>query len=174
MDKIKLIKPTAEYADDIMKYRQELMDFGDSMDGCGNLRQCSSAEEWIRGIEMLNHEETCPKDKVTSDTYIAVRLADNKIVGIIDFRHHIDHPVLGVWGGHIGYSVRPSERKQGYATEMLRQNLQNCKNHGLEKVMITCNSDNVPSEKIIITNGGEFEKEVSVDDKRIKRYWIQL
>ena len=123
---------------------------------------------------MLNHEETCPKDKVTSDTYIAVRLVDNKIVGIIDFRHHIDHPVLGVWGGHIGYSVRPSERRQGYATEMLRQNLQNCKNHGLEKVMITCNSDNVPSEKIIITNGGEFEKEVSVDDKRIKRYWIQL
>ena len=174
MDKIKLIKPTAEYADDIMKYRQELRDFDDSMDGCGNLRQCSSAEEWIRGIEMLNYEETCPKDKVTSDTYIAVRLVDNKIVGIIDFRHHIDHPVLGVWGGHIGYSVRPSERRQGYATEMLRQNLQNCKNHGLEKVMVTCNSDNVPSEKIIITNGGEFEKEVSVDDKRIKRYWIQL
>ena len=95
MDKIKLIKPTAEYADDIMKYRQELMDFGDSMDCCGNLRQCSSAEEWIRGIEMLNHEETCPKDKVTSDTYIAVRLVDNKIVGIIDFRHHIDHPGVG-------------------------------------------------------------------------------
>ncbi|EPZ58951.1 putative acetyltransferase [[Clostridium] sordellii ATCC 9714] len=50
---------------------------------------------------------------VTSNTYIAVRLTDNKIVGVIDFRHNIDnHPILSVWGGHIGYSVRPCERKK--------------------------------------------------------------
>ena len=55
MDKIKLIKPAAEYADDIMKYRQDFIDSGDSMDGCGNLRECSSAEEWIQGIEALKH-----------------------------------------------------------------------------------------------------------------------
>ncbi len=174
MNEIKLIAPTMEYADDIMKYRQDFLDSGGSLDGCGNLRECSSAEEWIKGIEMIRDEETCPADKVSSDTYLAVRLVDNKIVGIIDFRHHINHPVLGLWGGHIGYSVRPSERRQGFATEMLRQNLQNCKNHGLEKVMVTCNYDNIASEKTIIANGGKFEKEVCVDGKRIKRYWIQL
>lgn len=174
MNKIKLIKPTMEYADDIIKYRQDFLDSGDSLDGCGNLRECSSAEEWIQGIEMLENENTCPKDKVCSNTYIAIRLIDNKIVGVIDFRHHINHPILSVWGGHIGYSVRPSERKQGYATEMLRQNLQNCKTYGLEKVLVTCDYDNIASEKTIIANCGKFEKEVNVSGKRIKRYWIHI
>ena len=45
--------------------------------------------------------------------YIAVRKTDDKIVGVIDLRHHINHPILGTWGGHCGYSVRPSERGKG-------------------------------------------------------------
>nr|WP_314459456.1 GNAT family N-acetyltransferase [uncultured Clostridium sp.] len=105
---------------------------------------------------------------------IAIRLTDNKIIGVIDFRHHINHPILSVWGGHIGYSVRPDERKKGYAKEMLRQNLKNCKAFGLDKVLITCNYANIASEKTIIANGGVFEKEVYIDSNRLKRYWIQL
>lgn len=171
---IKLIKPTLEYADDIMKYRQEFLESGDSMDGCGNLRECSTAKEWIDTIDLLESEETCPVNKVTSNSYIAVRLIDNKIVGIIDFRHHINHPILSIWGGHIGYSVRPCERKKGYATEMLRQNLINCKAYGLDKVLITCYYDNIGSEKTIISNGGVFEKTVEIEGNIIKRYWIQL
>lgn len=174
MSQIKLIKPTLEYADDIIKYRQEFIESGDNMAGCGNLRECSSAEEWIHGIEMVGNEETCPKDKVCSKTFIAIRLKDNKIIGVIDFRYHINHPILSVWGGHIGYSVRPSERRKGYATEMLRQNLIKCKQHGLTKVLLTCDSDNIASKKTIIGNGGIFEKEINVDDDRINRYWIQL
>lgn len=78
-----------------------------------------------------------------SDIYIAVRERDRKIVGIIEFRHHIDHPVLGLWGGHIGYCVRPCERRKGYAKEMLRLNLINCREAGLDKVMITCDEENI-------------------------------
>ncbi len=174
MSQIKLIKATLKYSNDIMEYRQEFLDSGDSMDGCGNLRECSSAEEWIDGINMLENEETCPKDKVCSNTFIAIRLDDDKIIGVIDFRHHINHPVLSVWGGHIGYSVRPSERRKGYATEMLRLNLINCKEYGLIKVLVTCNFDNLASKKTIIANGGIFEKAITVDDDTINRYWIQL
>lgn len=75
-------------------------------------------------------------------------------IGVIDLRHHINHPVLSVWGGHFGYSVRPDERRKGYAKEMLRLNLQNCRSYGLSKVMITCDCDNTASEKTIIANGG--------------------
>jgi predicted acetyltransferase len=67
-----------------------------------------------------------------------------------------------------------NERRKGYAKKMLRQNLQNCRDYGLGKVLITCNNNNIASEKTIIANGGEFEKEVNVEGKIMKRYWIFL
>jgi predicted acetyltransferase len=171
---IKLMKPTMEYANDIMSFRQEILDVKNSFEGCGSLKNCSSADEWIKILDDMENEETCPKGGVTSNTYIAVRLSDNKVVGIINLRHHINHPILSVWGGHMGYSVRPSERRKGYAKEMLGQNLQNCIDRGLNKVLITCDFDNIESEKTIIANGGVFEKQICVDDNRINRYWIEL
>jgi len=174
MSDIKLVKPTIEYAEDIMKFRQELLDLGESFAGCGKLRDCQTAEEWLKIIDMYESEEACSKVLVPSSTYIAVRLSDNKIVGITDLRHHINHPVLSVWGGHIGYTIRPDERRKGYGKEMLRQNLQNCRNRGLNKVLITCAQNNIASEKTIIANGGIFEKEVEADGIMHKRYWIQL
>ena len=154
--------------------KKEFLQAGDSMDGCGTLRVCTTAKEWIDDIKQYENDETCPKDKVSSDLYLAVRTSDNKIVGIIDFRHHINHPILSIWGGHIGYSVRPSERRKGYAKEMLRQNLLNCKEYGLDKVLITCNSDNEGSRKTILANGGVFEKYIEVDGTNVNRYWIKL
>lgn len=171
---IRIIKPTLEYADDIMAYRKEFIESGDSMDGCGKLRSCETAEEWFREIERYSNASTCPTDKVPSYTYIALRLSDNRIVGIFDLRHHINHPVLSLWGGHIGYSVRPNERRKGYGKEMLRLVLKEARALGLERVMITCYSDNIASEKTIIANGGVFEKDVIVDNEVIKRYWIEL
>ena len=174
MKQIKLLKPNLTYAKDIMDYKQEFLDLGDSLDGTSSLRACSTAEEWIRDLEMLENFDTCPKDKVCSDTYLAIRPSDNAIVGIIDFRHHIDHPILRVWGGHIGYSVRPKERKKGYATEMLKQVLVKCREKALDKALITCDSDNIASKKTITANGGEFEKEIIVDGEKVSRYWIHL
>lgn len=173
---IKIIEPTLEYKEDIWKFRQEIIDSNDNdkFAGCGNLEECLSAKEWIDTIRIRSTAETCPKDKVPSNVYIAVRLNDNKIVGIIDLRHHINHPILSTWGGHIGYYVRLSERKRGYATEMLRQNLLNCHRLGIEKVLITCNVNNHASEKTIIANGGVFDQQIEVDGEIMKRFWVTL
>ena len=62
---IKLIKPTLEYANDIMKYRREFLELGDDMAGCGNLRDCSSAKEWIDGLDKVLI--TCDYDNVGSE-----------------------------------------------------------------------------------------------------------
>ena len=93
---------------------------------------------------------------------------------MIDLRHHINHPILGTWGGHCGYSVRPSERGKGYAKEMLRLNLQNAKAKGIEKLLVTCNVENEASERTILANGGVFEKTIDVDGDKMKRYWITV
>lgn len=176
MDEIRLVAPSIQYDEDIMQFRQEILDANDedSFAGCGSLRRCTTTAEWLRILAEYEHIDTCSKGGVTSNTYLAVRVADNQIVGIIDLRHHIDHPILGLWGGHIGYSVRLSERGKGYAKEMLRLGLQKCRERGMDKVMITCSRTNLASEKTIIANGGMFEKEVLVDREWIKRYWITL
>lgn len=174
MSKIKLIKPTLEYEKDIMDYRQEFLQSGDPLAGCGSLRTQNSVKDWLDEIKLLENPETCPDDKVCSNTYLAVNLENNKTVGVIDFRHHIDHPILSLWGGHIGYSVKASERKKGYAKEMLKQVLPKCKKHGLSKVLITCDANNMASEKIILANGGSLEKDILVDGETVRRYWIKL
>ncbi|MBQ8625783.1 MAG: GNAT family N-acetyltransferase [Agathobacter sp.] len=176
MSEIKLIEPTIEYAEDIWQFRHEIMDSSDNdkFAGCGTLEQSSSASEWIETTKLRSSTDTCPKDKVPSNVYIAVRLTDNKIVGIIDLRHHINHPILSTWGGHIGYYVRPTERGKGYGKEMLRQNLKNAQNRGIKKVLITCSMDNTASEKTILANGGVFDSTITVDDEVMKRYWITV
>ena len=176
MDKIKLIKPTIEYADDIMQFKQEIIDANDpdAFAGCGNLDECKTAQEWIDWISLRENQETCPEGRVSSNVFIAVRVSDNRIVGVIDLRHHLGNPVLREWGGHFGYIVRPSERKKGYAKEMVRQNLIKCKELGLHKVMITCDRNNTASERTILANGGVFEKEVLVDGEYTKRFWVTI
>lgn len=174
---IELLRPTAEYAEDIWRFRREFLEnSGDEdMGGCGKLRECSSAEEWLGRTERLTKPETCPEGWVTADTYIAVRRSDNKIVGIIDLRHSIDTPVLSEWGGHIGYCVRPDERCRGYAAEMLRLVLEKAGQLGLKRVMVTCKVGNIASEKTILANSGVYERET--DDgsgHKIKRFWIEI
>lgn len=131
-------------------------------------------KEWIDICNLRKSEETCEQagTPVSSTTYFAIRESDNKLVGVIDLRHHIDHPILGTWGGHCGYSVRPSERGKGYAKEMLGLNIQNAKRMGIQKLLVVCDETNTASEKAILANDGVFEKYIETGGCRMKRYWI--
>ena len=180
MTDIYLIEATPEYAKQVWQFRQEIFDCDKDSEspfaGCLSLDEAASAEEWIRLCQLRRSETTYKQTgvDVPSTTYFAVHKNDNWLVGIIDLRHHINHPILGTWGGHCGYTVRPSERGHGYAKEMLRLNLNNAKELGIERLLITCHSDNAASEKTIIANGGIYEKMIVVDGTEIKRYWIAV
>ena len=180
MEQIELIKPGMEYADDIWDFRQEILDCDaeseDQFAGCISLDVSVSAEEWLKMCELRMSEETCVKagTSVPSNMYLAVRRNDNRVIGIIDLRHHINHPILGTWGGHCGYSVRPSERGKGYAREMLRLNIRNAKALGISKLLITCDVKNMASEKTILANGGVYEETIEVDGCKMKRFWIEV
>ena len=180
MEKIKLVEPQKKYADEIWEFRQEILE-NDAEDdnqfaGCMSLDVSTSAEEWIKICELRKNEATfrMTGTAVPSHTHLAVRKSDDKVVGVIDLRHHIEHPILGSWGGHCGYSVRPSERGKGYAKEMLRLNIQNAKMMGIQKLLITCDVNNEASEKTILANGGVYETTIDVEGSKMKRYWITV
>lgn len=180
MEIIELIEPNMDYADDIWQFRQEILETDaekeEQFAGCNALNKSTSVKEWIRICKLRKRAETCKEagTSVPSDMYLAVRTSDKRIVGMIDLRHHINHPVLGTWGGHCGYSVRPSERGKGYAKEMLRLNIEKAKRLGIHKLLITCSVANPASEKTILANGGVYEKMIHVDGRQMKRYWITV
>ncbi|MBE6901565.1 MAG: GNAT family N-acetyltransferase, partial [Ruminococcaceae bacterium] len=124
-------------------------------------------------VDKLSSPAACPEGYAVADTYLAVREPDNRLVGMIDLRHELSGD-LAEWAGHIGYSVRPSDRRRGYAKEMLRLNLLNCKQLGIDRVLVCCDEDNLPSERTILANGGVFERTTFANGKVIKRFWIEL
>ena len=107
--------------------------------------------------------------------YIYLRETDNKIVGVMQIRHNCN-TFLAQYGGHIGYSVCPSERRKGYATQMLRLALPKCKELGIDRVLICCAQGNEGSRRVILHNGGKYESTVHDPerDQDLERYWIDL
>lgn len=104
-------------------------------------------------------------------------LLDNdrdRLLGAVNIRHYLSDALLKE-GGHIGDGIRPSERRRGYGTEIVRLALIECRKLGITRVLMTCDKDNVASAKTIIKNGGVLENEfVNSDGDIEQRYWIAL
>ena len=118
---------------------------------------------------------TFPSGRVVATQFLAVRQSDGRLVGMIQVRHYFNE-YLKKYAGHIGYSVRPCERRRGYAKEMLRLALPFCKGIGLDRVLISCEVNNEGSRRTILANGGVYESTVHEpeEDIDLERYWIAL
>ena len=92
-------------------------------------------------------------------------------VGFVSIRHKLNKHLRQI-GGHIGYQIRPSKRKQGYGTLILKLALQKAKKLGIKKALITCDDDNIGSRKIIESNGGILYNKIKRQGKLIRRYWV--
>ena len=173
MEKIILVKPDLSYADEIIKYKEESLKESPLINGSAGLDRFSSIEIWFEELKKRSCEDTVPKGLVPSSTYLGVREKDNYIVGMIDIRHYLNEYLTQV-GGHIGYGVRKTERNKGYAKQMLKLALEKCKELKIKKVLITCDEDNIASEKVILSANAKLEDIRNVDGENKKRFWIDL
>ncbi len=173
MNNLQLIFPNQEHKLMILDYKNEFILNNDSMDGSSGLRDYDDYNEWLDKLNNQLKEETTPKNLVPSTTLLAIRKSDNKMVGIIDIRHKLNNYLFN-FGGHIGYSIRKSERRKGYAKEMLNLALAECKKLSIDKILITCDSKNIGSYKTILGNNGVLENEIPENDRITQRYWINL
>ena len=174
MDSLRLMAPHEGMIEEIRSYRQAMLDAGSSMDGTGSLRRLD-APEWLEHCALTSREETVPDGLVPATQFVCVRESDGRIVGMIQVRHRFND-FLREYAGHIGYSVRPDERRKGYASRMLALALPYCRELGLTRVMISCLVDNEGSRRTILKNGGVYERTVHEPKGNVdlERYWISL
>ena len=125
---------------------------------------------YLENLEVKNPTE----DKVPDSVFFLLDIDRNILLGAVNIRHYLNDFLLQ-FGGHIGDGIRPSERRKGYATEMIRLSLIECKKLGIDKVLMVCDKANIGSAKSIIKNGGVLENEFTDDKGEIQqRYWINV
>lgn len=165
---LELVKPTIKMESAVLDFVTEFKLNNEYMiNGCCGLTRYSDYREWLQHINQV--ENGLVPDRVASSTYFAVS-STNTIVGIVDIRH--DLPEKYFYSGHIGYSVRPSERRKGYGTEILRLGVEKAKKLNIEKILVVCSKNNIASIKVIENNNGIFEKEILLDGETDLVYWI--
>ena len=179
MEKFYLELPTIERKQEALDYIQEHVDYGSNINGSGGLKDClkgKSYEEWLDDTIKYKKMKYGESDNlVPSTTFFTIREDDNKIVGMVNLRHYLND-FLKNYGGHIGYGIRPTERRKGYAKIQLYLVLIEAQKLGIDKVMVDCDKTNIGSEKTILALGGEFEREVFEKEKNVilRNYWIDV
>jgi predicted acetyltransferase len=127
----------------------------------------------FRCLQQRARGDNLPPGRVRETIYWG--LDGSALIGSIRLRHELT-PRLQEIGGHIGYEVRPSRRRQGYGTQMLALTLDRARQFGLPGVLITCGTDNHGSARMIEKNGGTLTYRGMIEGytKPISRYWIDL
>ncbi len=174
MEGLILLKPSNEHEHQAKEFIQEFIDNNSEINGTGSLDSYTDKyDEWLVIIEDYSKGLNLKDGYTPASTYFVVRKNDKRIVGMINIRHQLNEYLLKI-GGHIGYGVRPTERKKGYATEILYLGLEKCNELGIDKVLLTCDKDNIGSAKTIQNNYGLLENEIDNDGTIVQRYWIDV
>ena len=168
-----LIQPSEQYQHEIMDFRDEFLRNHETAYGTEQLTDAASFEEWLKNVQRNEKKETAENGRPPSYEFMAIRKSDRRIVGMINVRYDLTEEMYR-YLGHIGYCVRKSERQKGYAAEMLRLALKEAKKIGMDRVLLTVDSDKTASIATMKKNGAVLENEVPYLGKITQRYWIEL
>ena len=173
MDEIRLVRPSAEDAEQIEEYRAEFPSERmrvtydpERIPGMDYLEDYSTVSEWLEFCESM-------KDRIS--WFMSVRNSDDRIVGFCCLRHKLEYDDDDPdFASHIGYSIRPSERRKGYAKEQLRLVLHEAHEMGIDTARIICRDINEGSNRTIIANGGVYVDSIYGDESgmTVNRYDI--
>ncbi len=155
----------------VMDFRQEFIEQNSYFAGVNSLADYDSYEQWLEHVQKNSDKKTLAPDRCQDTQFLTFEKETNRLVGMIDIRHTLNEYLLK-FGGHIGDCIRPSDRGKGYATEQISIALKVCKKLNIDRVLLTCDENNLASAKTIEKNGGVYENSLRRDEKVYKRYWI--
>ena len=179
MERFYLEEPSLERKAEIIEYLDEFVKYNSNINGTGSLDKIYDGytfEETLeRCLNMKNEEYAKSINRVPGKTFLLIRKNDNKIVGTINIRWNLSEKMLK-FGGHIGYGIRPTERRKGYNKIQLYLVLLEAQKLNLDKVMLDCSVDNLGSDKTIKALGGILERrELDESDNTMTNvYWINV
>jgi predicted acetyltransferase len=168
--KMKLVLPSKEYKAGFLAFTEELRN-----EAAGTYRDEAKVTEedfrkFVKGLEDNSKGINLPDGYVPATTYWLID--DDEFIGRVSVRHELTDNLMK-FGGHIGYLIRPSKRKMGYGTTILKLGLEKAKELGINKILVTCDETNIASRKIIEKNGGIFENKLLQTEGPAKlRFWI--
>jgi predicted acetyltransferase len=174
MTECRLIAPRADYELTHRRFVEEFIARGEKVIPWVGAEQYVTFRDYIAKLEAAAQGIGIPEGFVPHSTFWLLD-ADNEIVGISNLRHRLTDSLLR-FGGHIGFGIRPSARRRGYANELLRATLGEARSLGLRRVRVTCDPKNLASAKTILRNGGVLaEEELMPEHGRVvSRYWLDL
>lgn len=177
MDKLFLEVPSIERKEDAIEYLKENVEYGSELNGTGGMDRCLedfSYEDWLQELERRKDKEYLKRIKrCESKTFFITRKSDSKIIGMINVRYNIAKERLENGASHIGYGIRPTERRKGYAKVGLFLGLLEERKLNEKEVLLDCTVDNIGSNKVIQALGGRLYKtEVDSEDNEETNYYM--
>lgn len=170
---VSLLTPTTDLQEEYLDFYNEWKDSGETMIPWVITKDPSNFPAMVQELLDAHNGINLPDSWVPDSTYWLVT-HHNRIVGAVNIRHSLTEHLFNA-GGHIGYGIRPSERRKGYATKLLALSLEKAKQLNITKALIVCDEVNIASEKTILHNGGLRDKDfIEEDGNVVRRFWVEL
>lgn len=163
---MRLLKPTLKYKKSFQNALKEFLKEGPKKEvGPSNIElHIKESRDHAKGKNL-------PPKYVPYSIYWLID--KEQFIGRVSIRHRLNKE-LKKFGGHIGYIIKPSKRKKGYGTQILKLALLKAKKLGIKKILITCSEINVASQKIIEKNNGKLKEKTKHKNELLKKYWINI